>query len=86
MKTFRAQYYDNDVAKLSLRIYGHIRQSFMGGIAEVYKPQGETTYVYDINSLYPYIMKTCAMPCGPRIFREFDKNTNDDFRILGFTF
>ena len=57
----------------------------MGGIAEVYKPEGRKTYVYDINSLYPYIMKTCAMPCGPPIFTAFDKNTNDDFsNFFGF--
>lgn len=44
-----------------------IRQSYKGGLVNVYRPFLEKGYFYDVNSLYPYIMKTCEMPLGPGI-------------------
>nr|YP_005351174.1 DNA polymerase type B2 [Peltigera malacea]AEK48302.1 DNA polymerase type B2 [Peltigera malacea] len=35
-------------------MYKDIKQSYFGGITEVYKPYGENLYYYDVNSLYPY--------------------------------
>lgn len=35
-------------------MYKDIKQSYFGGIIEVYKPYGENLYYYDVNSLYPY--------------------------------
>lgn len=34
-----------------------IRESYMGGLVNVYEPYGKNLYYYDINSLYPYAMK-----------------------------
>lgn len=39
-----------------------IRRGYYGGHADVYKPYGENLYYYDVNSLYPFIMKTFPMP------------------------
>lgn len=40
-----------------------IRQGYIGGRTEVFQPiVDETNYYYDVNSLYPYIMKTMPMP------------------------
>lgn len=43
----------------------YIRQSFYGGRSEIFQPICETkSYYYDINSLYPFIMKTMPLPIG----------------------
>lgn len=41
-----------------------IRRGYYGGHADVYKPYGKNLHYYDVNSLYPYIMKTYSMPGG----------------------
>lgn len=41
-----------------------IRRGYYGGHADTYIPRGENLYYYDVNSLYPYIMKTFPMPGG----------------------
>jgi hypothetical protein len=33
-----------------------IRESYFGGIVNLYKPYGMDLYYYDVNSLYPYAM------------------------------
>jgi hypothetical protein len=44
-----------------------IKQSYYGGHTDVYKPNGvgRKLYHYDVNSLYPYVMKNFPMPVGP---------------------
>lgn len=44
-----------------------IRQSYLGGIVDVYKPYGQNLYFYDINSFYPYMM-TLDLPSGKGIW------------------
>lgn len=41
-----------------------IRQGYYGGHADTYKPYGEDLYYYDVNSLYPFVMKEFEMPGG----------------------
>jgi len=36
-----------------------------GGHADVYLPKGSNLFYYDVNSLYPYVMKDSPMPIGP---------------------
>jgi len=43
-------------------IYTDIKNSYTGGSVDVFKPYGENIKGYDVNSLYPYIMKFCKMP------------------------
>lgn len=43
-------------------IYNFVKDSYTGGHTDVYKPWGTNIYVYDINSLYPYVMANCSMP------------------------
>lgn len=42
-----------------------LRRAYYGGHSDVYNPHGNNLYYYDINSLYPYVMKECPMPIGP---------------------
>ena len=47
-----------------------IRRAYYGGHVDVYKPKGEKLYYYDVNSLYPYIMKTFPMPGGKPVWHS----------------
>ena len=41
-----------------------IRKSYKGGMADVYYPCMEEGYHYDVNSLYPFVMKEFSYPVG----------------------
>jgi DNA polymerase type B, organellar and viral len=70
----------------------NIRQSYTGGAVDVYLPHNRisafigkvkalfrTLYYYDVNSLYPYIMKTFDMPIGkPIAFTGNIRNVEPD--------
>lgn len=45
-----------------------IQRGYYGGHADTYKPYGQNIYYYDVNSLYPYVMKTFAMPGGKPVW------------------
>lgn len=45
---------DYKLPVIKQNMYKYIKQSYFGGITEVYKPYGEALYYYDVNSLYPY--------------------------------
>lgn len=53
------------------------RESYYGGITEVYKPSLKEGWAYDVNSLYPYAM-TKPMPLGKPIFTD-EKNLDKIF-------
>lgn len=42
-------------------LYNFVKESYFGGISEVYKPYGENLNYYDINSEYPFVSKN-SMP------------------------
>lgn len=61
---FRSNFLLKDI-KIPLifnEIYKDIKDSYTGGSVDVFKPYGENIKGYDVNSLYPYIMKYCKMP------------------------
>jgi hypothetical protein len=47
-----------------------IRNAYYGGHTDAYKPYGENLYYYDVNSLYPYVMKEFSMPGGDPVWHE----------------
>ena len=64
----------------------YIRESYMGGRTEIFKPYSEKAYYYDVNSLYPYCMQMPlpTKPIGDIIYSEaellkFDINKNFGF-------
>lgn len=70
--------------KLSIikqNMYKDIKQSYFGGITEVYKPYDENLYYYDVNSLYPYASLN-SMP-GPNCTYIEMSNINIDI-LFGF--
>lgn len=66
-------------------IFQDIRKSYTGGSVDVYKPYGKDLIGYDVNSLYPYIMKNMDMPVGEPTYFEGDITLFDDIsNKLGF--
>ncbi|KAJ3673258.1 hypothetical protein LUZ60_006632 [Juncus effusus] len=67
---FRAAYYEPDktpIYVLNRNLDKFVRNGYYGGHIDVYIPKlpmGTILYHYDVNSLYPFIMKTCIMPIG----------------------
>lgn len=56
VKIFLKEFYKGNIPIINKSsIYKDIKQSYYGGITEVYKPYGENLYLYDVNSLYPYV-------------------------------
>ena len=82
---------NNIIPKITGDIFEFIRSGYTGGHTDVYKPtvpEGVDVYCYDVNSLYPYVMKINDMPIGtPQYFEypnfidisEFIKNFNKPF-------
>lgn len=86
MRIFRTIYYDIQsfpIHKPNRNMDTFIRRGYYGGHAEVYKPYGTNLYQYDINSLYPYVMKTFDLPSGVPVWR--DKLMNEPLtNLFGF--
>jgi hypothetical protein len=62
---FRSHYLeDNTIPLTHDDVFKFIKTSFTGGSTEMYKPQGENIYVYDVNALYPSEMKKNEFPVG----------------------
>jgi hypothetical protein len=80
---FRTQYLpSNTIVSLYGRVDFYIRQSYFGGIVDVYHSTGSYLYYYDINSLYPHSM-CLDMPIGNPIFYDSNISLNDS-SIFGF--
>jgi hypothetical protein len=41
-----------------------VKQAYYGGISEAYIPQGRVIKSFDVNSLYPSVMRDEYMPVG----------------------
>ena len=52
-------------SNLTLATSDLIRNSYIGGSVELYKPYGQNIAELDVNSLYPYIMSVNDFPVGP---------------------
>ena len=55
---------DFEIPVITGEMYEFIKDSYYGGAVDVYKPYGKNVYRYDVNSLYPYIMRNYPMPIG----------------------
>ncbi len=67
LRYFRSTFYDDincPIERLSSNKDNFIRKSYRGGMVELFKPHLVNGFHYDVNSLYPYIMKSFPMPIG----------------------
>jgi hypothetical protein len=66
---------NNTIPQLSGQVAKDIRQSYTGGVVDMYIPEnkeGTKLYAYDVNSLYPSVMLNKDMPVGKPILFEGD--------------
>ncbi|KAF6154153.1 hypothetical protein GIB67_016405 [Kingdonia uniflora] len=71
MKIFRSRYYNDKEFPIHIPNRNEdefFRSGYYGGHADMYKPYGKNLYYYDVNSLYPFVMKTYPMPCGTPVW------------------
>lgn len=68
----------------TMNVDNFVRKGYFGGRAEAYMPKGSHLYYYDVNSLYPYIMKEHDMPGGKPVWHgEFPSDVDLD-SLYGF--
>lgn len=83
---FRTKFYDPNHWPIHLPSKNEdrfIRRGYYGGHTDVYIPHGTNLYYYDVNSLYPYIMKTFDMPGGVPVWHGHFEN-QDLSNLFGF--
>ena len=54
----------DSLAQISGSMYAHLKRSYIGGRVDMFIPSGENLFHYDVNSLYPSVMKNFDMPVG----------------------
>ncbi|KAL3646618.1 hypothetical protein CASFOL_009585 [Castilleja foliolosa] len=83
---FRTRYYDaekNPIYIPNRNADRFIRSGYYGGHTDSYKKYGESLYYYDVNSLYPYIMKEYSIPGGKPVWHG-NLGDNDIDTLFGF--
>lgn len=86
MEIFLRRFYKNNIIPLINKksTYNNIKESYYGGITEVYIPYGKNLYYYDVNSLYPYSALN-AMPGLNCIYEDnINKNISEIKDLFGF--
>lgn len=72
----------NWIPKITGKLYYALKQSFYGGITEVYRIKGVFINSYDINSLYPSSMLHYYFPSGNPLYFKGEKELNDCFGFV----
>jgi hypothetical protein len=60
---------------------GFVRKSYFGGATDIYKAYGRKLYYYDVNSLYPHVMKK---PMPLNLIKKYNKVECDNLNINNF--
>lgn len=89
MKVFKENYPDDYKDAISTNYYGKrgefaegfIRFGYYGGRTEVFQPKLENGYHYDVNSLYPYVMKVNDFPIGYYQIHENQKSARTAYLV-----
>lgn len=82
MKIFLKDFYDlkkNPIENCTGNKETFIRKSYKGGTVDVFKPHMKKGYHYDINSLYPYVMREFKYPVGKGAFVRANEINFDTF-------
>jgi hypothetical protein len=71
MRIYRTSFYDPNTFPIHIPSRNEdtfIRRGYYGGHADSYIPYGKNLYYYDVNSLYPFVMKEFNMPSGKPVW------------------
>lgn len=83
---FRMHYLkENQIPLTTGKVFDFIKQSFTGGRTDMYRPNGlnKDIYVYDVNSLYPFVMSEFKYPIAQIIQFEGDPTILDNKYWIG---
>jgi hypothetical protein len=86
VKIFLSKYFQNNIPLINkVSLYNDIKESYYGGITEVYRPYGKNLFYYDVNSLYPYasLNDMPGLDCSKIMFYK-DDEYNDIDNLFGF--
>jgi hypothetical protein len=86
LSIFRKSFYNPSKTPIAIATGNEdsfVRRGYYGGHVDVYKPRGSNLYYYDVNSLYPYVMKTFDMPIGKPIWSP-DLHSSNIEDLFGF--
>ncbi|KAM7262228.1 hypothetical protein ACFE04_021305 [Oxalis oulophora] len=70
---FRMKYYNDSVFPIHIPNKNEdtfIRKGYYGGHIDAYTPYGENLFYYDVNSLYPFVMKSFPLPGGKLVWHS----------------
>jgi len=74
------QIFKQKFLKLSLPNYvsreDDMRKAYYGGRTEIFKMRGKKLFYYDVNSLYPFVMRNKPMPVGLPV-KNYDMKVED---------
>ncbi|KAL5158667.1 DNA polymerase [Glycine soja] len=73
LSLFREKYYDYNKHRIHIPNQNEdtfIRRGYYGGHTDAYLPYGTNLYYYDVNSLYPFVMKEFSMPGGTPVWHS----------------
>lgn len=87
LKVFNTLYEDDFKKICSTHYHGkygnglenYIREAYYGGRTECFVPESENGFHYDVNSLYPSVMKTKKIPFGKAHYIDNPQRTKDVF-------
>lgn len=85
LKTFQNSYLDDYVLKMGgKRLNEELKKGYYGGRTEIYRmyAKQDNYYWFDINSLYPFVMRNNSFPISPPI-RTKNISKNDIFDYNG---
>ncbi|KAL2905442.1 DNA polymerase [Bienertia sinuspersici] len=86
LRIFRSLFYDASSYPIHIPSRNedkYIRRGYYGGHTDVYIRSGTDLYYYDVNSLYPFIMKSFSMPGGKPVWKGNLANA-DLSNLFGF--
>lgn len=75
LSIYRTNYYDPKTFPIHIPNRNEdtfLRRGYYGGHADAYIPKGKNLDFYDVNSLYPFIMKTFPMPGGKPVLKSIN--------------
>ena len=77
-KLFKTKFLQDKVEVTWYEDYLDYKEAYRGGAVDVYKPYGTDLYYYDVNSLYPYAMKSNLYPVGESYYYLWKKGVLED--------
>ncbi len=85
MNIFLRRFYNNNIPLIKEKsIFNDLKDSYYGGITEVYKPYGTNLFYYDVNSLYPYSAINSMPGLNCVYVDNINRNINEIIDLFGF--